>query len=262
MTIRYRLAHHWARARVAVVAILLSAVTALAGCGGSGATATPTPTNTASATPGIPTLRYHIVAQSGNTTLQAIPAVALPVSSGTNFHWTPANDFQRLTCVAKGTADPGGPAGHTLYQVFLCQLATGRSSGSGSFIFTQVGSTTPEKLAQVAIDNSGPQGQDAPILSFTITTSQFDGAASLALTVSSGTPYEWAPASGAQGLTFQSGGNATPGGPPGSPYYHVFTCQLAAGVTSGHGALLFAASGMNTPAPPQSTVQVKLALPG
>jgi hypothetical protein len=275
----HHLKHHTLFARVGfarigatVGGVLLVAATALAGCtiGGTGATATPTstatPTPAASATPtpGMPTLSYKIVTQAGNTALQAIPAIALPVSSGTNFQWVPSGNFQGLACTAKGTADPGGAAGRTVYQVFLCQLAAGQTAGTGSFIFTEVGSTVAQKLAQVEVESTTAQ-QGAPILNFAITTSQFGGAASLALTVSNGTPFEWTPATDFVGLTCQPGGNADPGSPSGhpasgTPYYQVFACQLAAGQSSGQGSLLFVAQHMNPPAQPTYTAQIKVTL--
>lgn len=247
-------------------ALLVAA--ALAGCtvGGTGFTATPTsaPTSTppasVTATPGMPNLSYKIVTQAGNTTLQATPAVALPVSAGTNFQWSLANDFQALTCTAKGMADQGGSAGHTIYQVFLCQLAAGQLSGTGSFLFTEAGSSTPQKVARVEVDSQVAKGADTPILSYTIATSQFGGAASLALTVSSGTNFQWSPGADFQGLACEAAGNADPAGPSGHPYYQAFACQLAAGQSTGQGTLLFAAQHVNPYASPTATTQIKVVL--
>lgn len=262
-----------ARRGGALLGGVLVVASALVGCtiGGTGSTtATPTSTATtaptasatsaATPTPGMPTLRYQILTLAGNSTLQGVPSVALPLSSGTNFHWIPSSTFQGLTCTAKSTADPGGPAGHTVYQVFLCELIAGHTSGTGSFLFTQVGSNTPQKIALVEVDSRAAQGQGTPLLSYTITTSQFGGAAGLALSVSSGTNYEWTPATDFQGLTCQSGGNADPGGPPGHPFYQAFACQLAAGQSTGQGTLLFIAQHMNPPAQATYTAQVKLVL--
>jgi hypothetical protein len=147
-----------------------------------------------------------------------------------------------------------------VYQVFLCQLATGHASGTGSFVFTQVGSTTPQKFALVEVDSAPAQGQGTPVLSFAITTAQFAGAASVALTVSSGANYQWQPATDFQGLTCQSVGSADPGGPSGHLFYQVFACQLAAGQATGQGTLLFAAQHMNPPAQPTYMAQIKLML--
>lgn len=208
----------------------------------------------------MPTISYKIATQAGNTTLQAIPAVALPVSSGTNLHWIPANNFQGLTCTAKSTADPGGPAGRPVYQVFSCQLAAGHTSGTGSFLFTEVGSNAPLKIALIEVDSTAAQGQGAPILSYVISTSQFAGPVGVALSVYSGTNYAWTLGTDFQGLTCQPAGSADPGGPPGHPFYPAFACQLAAGHSTGQGSLLYGAQHMNPPAQPMFSAHIQLAL--
>ena len=236
----------------------------LAGCGASvaGTTATPTSALTSTATtipatptPTIPTLRYKIVTLNGGN---GPASVALPVNAGTNFQWTSTHDFQGLTCQSAGTADPGGAPGRVVYQAFVCQLATGKTSGTGSYILAETGSSTPERIAQIELDRgSGTQGSNQN-LSYQITTSaQLNGSASVALARSSGTNFQWSPAKGATGLTWQSEGLADPGGPPGHTEYQVFTGVLATGQTSGHGSVIFAEVGSNTP---EATTQVTLML--
>jgi hypothetical protein len=149
---------------VASVGLALLAL-ALAGCGAALTGAPPTPTSppastatstpaatstpTATATPSVPILRYSIGTR--NQTIQDRANVALPVSAGTNYAWTPAKDFQGLTCTPAGKADPGGPPGRIVYQAFTCQLATGQASGQGSFLFAEVGATTPDQRAHITM---------------------------------------------------------------------------------------------------------------
>jgi hypothetical protein len=115
----------------------------VAACGLAPAGTTPTPSATAAntpaptATPSTPTLRYTIGTR--NKTLHDLANVALPVSSGTNYQWAPAADFRQLSCVSAESADPGGAAGHEIYAVFTCQLASGAATGTGSFIFSVTG---------------------------------------------------------------------------------------------------------------------------
>ncbi len=234
----------------------------LAGCGISSTASTPAPTTspistaTATATPGIPTLIYKIVTTS--KTLNLLPNVALPVTAGTNFQWSPVSaNFSGLTCAAGGTADPSGAAGHTAYQVFACQLAAGQTTGHGSLLFAEVGSSVPQEIAELEVDAlTGSQGS-APDLTYAITTSaQLNGAASVALGVNAGTNFAWSVGSVA-GLTCTADGRADPGGPAGHVEYQVFTCQVAAGQAAGEGDLIFAEVGSSTPT---TTAKVTLTL--
>lgn len=259
------------RGQMVFVCTVLCLCTALAGCTVGSTNAPPTPTATtiatatatptASPTPGMPTLSYQIATQAGildKNIPQGVPGVALPVASGSTYHWIASSDFQGVACTAVGTADPGGAAGHTVYEDFLCRLATGSSSGTGSFLYTQVGSTTPLKRALIAVDSSAPTTPGDPILSYRFTTSQFAGAASLALAASNGTNYLWTLGADFQNLTCPTGGqsNINPPNTSGGPYYQVFACQLAAGQAAGHGTFLFGAQHMNPPAQPTYSVQV------
>jgi len=122
----------------------------------------------------------------------------------------------------------------------------------------EAGSSTPERIAQIELDRGGGTQGSNQNLSYQITTSaQLNGSASVALARSSGTNFQWSPAKGATGLTWQSEGLADPGGPPGHPEYQVFTGVLVTGQTSGHGSVIFAEVGSNTP---EATTQVTLML--
>ena len=255
------------RGQVLFICTVMCLCTALAGCTLGSTSAPPTPTATAtvmptaSPTPGMPTLSYTIATQAGmldKNILQGVPGIALPVASGSTDHWIASSDFQGVACTAVGTADPGGSAGHTVYEDFLCRLATGHATGTGTFLYTQVGSTTALKRALIAVDSSEPTTPGAPILSYRITTSQFDGAASLALAAYNGTNYLWTLGTDFQHLACPSGGqsNINPPNLSGGPYYQVFACQLAAGQVSGQGTLLFVAQHMNPPAQPTYSVNV------
>ena len=242
---------HWGVALVALAFML-------AGCSATsaGVASTPSVTATSTASSSIPNLRYKIGTR--NHSLQELANVALPMNSGTNFQWTPANDFQGLTCASEETADPGGPAGHEQYQVFTCQLATSQDTGTGSFTFAEVGSTTAQAHASVEVDSlTGAQGS-SPDLVYQITTaSAFHAAASVALAVNAGTNYQWSPANDFQGMACAFKGIAHPEGPSGHVQYQVFACQLTAGQTAGHGAFTFTEIGSSIPT---ETAQISLML--
>jgi hypothetical protein len=227
------------------------------------ATAAPQPTNTPAPTaaPVVPTVHYRIGTQAGSQSVQAIPGVALAVNSGTNDRWTPTT-CTGLTCASGGTADPGGPAGHAVYQVFTCRLSGSQSSGQCGFTFSATGAASaPEERAQVEVYSlSGTQGS-TPTLSYEITTSsQSNRTATVALASSTGTPYEWAPANDFQGLTCAPAGTAhapVPPGVAGYTVYQVFTCELAAGQSVGQGTFNFSRMGSSTP---EGTAVVKVQL--
>jgi hypothetical protein len=244
------------------VSLALMVLALAAACGLGPAGTTPIPSATAAntpaptATPSMPTLRYAIGAR--NKTLHDLANVALPISSGTNYQWTPSADFRQLSCIAAESADPGGPAGHEVYQVYTCQLASGAATGSGSFIFSVTGTTTPEAVAQVEVDTLAGSTGAGPDLTYQITTSaHFHGAASIALAVNAGTNYQWSPTTNFQGLACTSEGIAHPEGPAGHVQYQVFNCQLAAGQTTGQGSFVFAENGSTTPT---ETAQVTLTM--
>ena len=230
----------------------------LAGCAATstGVTSTPSVTATSTASSSIPVLRYKIGTR--NHSLQELANVVLPVNAGTNFQWTPANDFQGLTCASGETADPGGPAGHEQYQVFTCQLATSQDTGAGSFTFAEGGSTTAQARADVEVDSlTGAQGSGPDLVYQITTTSAFHAAASVALAVNAGTNYQWTSANDLQGMVCAFKGIAHPEGPPGHVQYQVFTCQLTAGQTAGQGSFTFAEVGSSVPT---ETAQISLVL--
>jgi hypothetical protein len=170
---------------------LLAAVFILAGCTVTSTGVTPassvTATSAATST-SLPTLRYKIGTR--NHSLQELANVALPMNAGTNFQWAPANDFQGLTCASGETADPGGPAGHEQYQVYTCQLAASRNTGTGSFTFAEVGSTTAQARADLEVDSlTGAHGSGPDLVYQITTTTAFHAAASVALAVNAGTNY-------------------------------------------------------------------------
>lgn len=238
-----------------VVALLIGACAAPVG-------GIPTPTRSATATavptasPSIPTLRYTIGTR--NQTLHELANLALPVIAGTNDRWTPAANWQELSCGFGETADPGGAAGREVYQVYTCRLAAGAVRGTGSFNLVAAGATTRAAVAQLEVDSLSATPASSPDLTFQITTSpHFHAAASIALAVNAGTNFQWTPAANFAGLTCTSDGIAHPEGPAGHVQYQVFTCQLAAGQTSGQGSFTFAEIGTSTPT---ETAQLKVAL--
>jgi hypothetical protein len=245
------------RAIPALMVLTLATACSLAPAGTTptpSATATNTPAPTA--TPSTPTLRYTIGTR--NKTLHDLANVALPVSSGTNYQWTPSPGFQQLSCVSAESADSGEPAGHEVYQVFTCQLASGAATGSGTFIFSVTGTTTQEAVAQVEVDTLAGATGSGPDLTYRITTnSHFHGAAGIALAVNAGTNYQWSPTTNFQGLACASEGIAHPEGPAGHVQYQVFNCQLASGQTTGQGSFVLAEIGSTTPT---ETAQITLTL--
>jgi hypothetical protein len=102
----------------------------------------------AGATGAGPDLTYQITISSH---FHGAAGIALAVNAGINYQWSPTTIFQGLGCASIGIAHPEGPAGHVQYQVFNCQLASGQTTGQRSFVFAEIGTTTPTETAQITM---------------------------------------------------------------------------------------------------------------